>query len=60
MDQFDRALRDRDAEGARRAAAAVADAVDAIVRRHEVSQQAGARLQNAAAELLAAAAELPG
>jgi serine/threonine-protein kinase len=60
MDQFDRALRDRDAEAARRAAAAVADAVNSIVRRHEVSQQAGARLQNAAADLLAAAAELPG
>ena len=60
MDQFDRALRDRDAEPARRAAAAVAAAVDELVRRHEVSQAAGARLQDAAAALLAAADELPG
>ena len=60
LDQFDRAVKDGDAEVARRAAAAVGAAVDALVQRHEVSQQAGARLQSAAAVLLAAAAELPG
>jgi serine/threonine protein kinase len=59
LDEFDRAVQKRDAEDARRAAAAEADAVDRLVQRREVDEQAGARMQNAAADLLAAAAELP-
>ena len=60
LDQFDRAIKKHDAEAARQAAAAEADAVDRLVKQREVDQQAGARLQNAASDLVAAAEALPG
>ncbi len=60
LDQFDRAIKKRDAEAARQAAAAEADAVDRLIQQREVDQQAGARLQSAASDLVAAAEALPG
>jgi hypothetical protein len=60
LDRFDRAIKAHDAEAARQAAAAEADAVDRLVQQREVDQQAGARLQSAARDLVAAAEALPG
>ena len=59
LGRFDRALDARDAAGARAMAADLADAVRALVEAREVSSDAGARLLDAAEELVAAADDLP-
>ncbi|MET1232867.1 MAG: serine/threonine-protein kinase [Candidatus Limnocylindrales bacterium] len=59
LDRFDRALEKRDGEEARDQADKLADAVRELVENRDIDQEAGARLQAAVADVVAAAEELP-
>ena len=59
LDRFDRAVDDRDGEEARDQAEKLADAVRELVEDKDLDQEAGARLQAAVADVVAAAEALP-
>lgn len=59
LDRFDRALEDREGEEARDQADKLSDAVRELVAHNDLDQDAGARLQAAVAEVVAAAEALP-